>query len=101
MPAPFRRIDTGRFGPWALVTGASSGIGREFARQLAANGLNLVLAARRLAALSELGQELTAQHGIQQLAELGATITGPLSAEGVDHYAMGMKDPEGNEFDIN
>jgi hypothetical protein len=27
--------------------------------------------------------------------------TGALSADGLDHYAMGMKDPEGNEFDIN
>ncbi len=37
----------------------------------------------------------------RRLAGLGATITGPLIAEGLDHYAMGMKDPEGNEFDIN
>jgi hypothetical protein len=36
-----------------------------------------------------------------RLAGLGATITGPLSEEGLDHYAVGMKDPEGNEFDIN
>jgi len=35
-----------------------------------------------------------------RLAGLGATITGALS-EGLDHYAVGMKDPEGNEFDIN
>ncbi len=36
-----------------------------------------------------------------RLAELGATITGALTADGLDHYAMGMQDPEGNEFDIN
>lgn len=36
-----------------------------------------------------------------RLAGLGATITGPLSEEGLDHYAVGMRDPEGNEFDIN
>ena len=36
-----------------------------------------------------------------RLASLGATITGALSEEGLDHYAVGMKDPEGNEFDIN
>ena len=36
-----------------------------------------------------------------RLAALGATITGALSAEGLDHYAVGMRDPEGNEFDIN
>jgi hypothetical protein len=37
----------------------------------------------------------------RRLAELGAAITGSLSADGLDHYAVGMKDPEGNEFDIN
>ena len=36
-----------------------------------------------------------------RLAGLGATVTGALSKEGLDHYAVGMKDPEGNEFDIN
>jgi hypothetical protein len=36
-----------------------------------------------------------------RLAALGATITGALTKEGLDHYAVGMKDPEGNEFDIN
>lgn len=37
----------------------------------------------------------------QRLATLGATITGPFSPEELDHYAVGMLDPEGNEFDIN
>jgi hypothetical protein len=36
-----------------------------------------------------------------RLAGLGATITGALAEEGLDHHAVGMKDPEGNEFDIN
>jgi hypothetical protein len=36
-----------------------------------------------------------------RLAGLGATITGALASAGLDHYAVGMKDPEGNEFDIN
>jgi uncharacterized protein len=53
------------YGPWALVTSASSGIGAEFSRQLAAKGLNLVLAARRKALLDELGRELSGQWSIQ------------------------------------
>src|SRR5579872_4146478 len=58
-------IDKDRFGPWAIITGASSGIGKEFARQLAANGLNLVLVARRLALLEEVGERLEKEFGIQ------------------------------------
>jgi len=37
----------------------------------------------------------------RRLAGLGAIITGALPQDGLDHYAVGMKDPEGNEFDIN
>ncbi len=47
-----------RFGPWALVTGASSGIGLEFARLLAKQRLNVVLAARRQTLLDTLAAEL-------------------------------------------
>ena len=37
----------------------------------------------------------------RRLTDLGATLTGTLSEDGLDWYAVGMKDPEGNEFDIN
>lgn len=52
---------------WAVVTGASSGIGREFCVQLAAHGLNLVLVARREAVLQALKGELETRHGIRCL----------------------------------
>jgi uncharacterized protein len=48
----------------ALVTGASRGIGRELARQLAADGRDLVLVGREAAALYKLGQELGAEHRV-------------------------------------
>lgn len=47
-----------QFGPWALVTGASSGIGAEFCRQLAAAGLNLVMVARRTSVLTQIAEEI-------------------------------------------
>lgn len=47
-----------RYGPWAVVTGASDGIGRAFAQHLATAGLNLILVARREEALHRLADEL-------------------------------------------
>ena len=62
------QIDKKRFGPWALVTGASSGIGREFARQIAASGINVVLVARRDALLTELGRAISQEFDVQYRA---------------------------------
>src|SRR5215469_5216585 len=54
-----------RYGPWALVAGASAGLGAEFAAQLAAGGLNLVLIARRKEMLDELAVALMHDHAIE------------------------------------
>jgi hypothetical protein len=62
----------------ALVTGASLGIGRELARQFAADGYDLVVVARRVQPLAELVRELTRAHSVKaralpvDLAEPGA-----------------------------
>jgi hypothetical protein len=58
-------LDKKRFGPWALVTGASSGIGKECARQIAASGINIVLVARREDLLKEVGVEFRKRYGVE------------------------------------
>jgi len=55
-------------GKWALVTGASSGIGAELSRELAAYGANLILVARRRDALDALARELT-EKGVEVRVE--------------------------------
>lgn len=47
-----------KYGPWALVTGASSGMGAEFARQLAYKQFNVALVARREDRLQRIAREL-------------------------------------------
>jgi short-subunit dehydrogenase len=59
------QIDKRRFGPWAVITGASSGIGKEFARQIAASGIHVALVGRREHLLRTVGAECTRASGVQ------------------------------------
>ena len=54
-----------RYGPWAIVAGASEGVGRELARRVAANGVNCILVARREAPLAELAELIRAESGVE------------------------------------
>jgi len=53
-----------RYGPWAVVAGASEGLGRAFSNELAKRGLNLLLVARKDAVLQQTAAELRAAHGV-------------------------------------
>jgi uncharacterized protein len=53
-----------RYGPWALIAGAAMGLGRAFARALAARGLNLVLLDQRPEQLEELAAEIRTACGV-------------------------------------
>ncbi len=71
-------IDPGfrsKYGPWAVVAGASVGLGAAFARQLAEKGLNVVLVARRVGPLEERATALTNAYEVEVRAvplDLGA-----------------------------
>lgn len=54
-----------RYGPWALIAGASEGTGAEFARQLASAGVNLILVARREGPLDALAGEIGAAYPVK------------------------------------
>jgi short-subunit dehydrogenase len=63
------------YGPWAVIAGGSEGVGAEFARQLAAAGLNLVLVARKPGPLETTANDCR-RHGIQ-VRTLAVDLTEP------------------------
>jgi short-subunit dehydrogenase len=67
--------DLDRYGPWAVIAGGSEGVGVELARQLAADGFNLVLVARRPGPLEE-AAEAVGSYGVQ-VRTVSADLTRP------------------------
>jgi short-subunit dehydrogenase len=82
-------------GKWALVTGASAGIGRAFVLELAAGRTNVVLVARRRERLEELAAQLVAQVGVR--AEIcAADLANPEAAEEILNFTR----EKGIEIDL-
>lgn len=81
--------------PVALITGASAGLGAEFARQLAARGADLVLVARTTETLKELAAQLREEHGVA-VEVLTADLT---QTRGMNRVAARLAD-EGHPIDL-
>lgn len=79
----------------ALVTGASSGIGREIARVLAAKGVHLVISARRVARMEELAESLRIAHGVEV-----DVIEADLAAPGGAAALIGEVEALGHPIDV-
>jgi short-subunit dehydrogenase len=79
-----------RYGPWAVVTGASSGIGRAIAVELAAAGLNLIVVARSAAELARLAAEVSSRHGVR-VETVAADLSGSQGIEAVRAAASGQE----------
>lgn len=79
-----------RYGPWALITGASEGIGESFARALASRGLHLFLVARRTGPLEALAAEMRRNHGVE-VRTLSADVAQPGLLGALDGLVAGAE----------
>ncbi len=72
-PDPLPKGERGvvpKYGPWALVAGASLGMGAEYSRQLAARGLNVFMIAEAADPLESLARSLADEHGVETIARV-------------------------------
>jgi short-subunit dehydrogenase len=58
-------VDRAKYGPWALIAGASDGVGAAFAEAIANNGINVVLLARRAEVLNEVAEGIRGRTGVE------------------------------------
>ncbi len=87
-----RRLKT-NYGSWAIVTGASSGIGLEIAERLAEAGLNLVIHSRSKSALQEIAKRLSSTYAIEVktvAADLSESAGVQSLIEATQHLPVGM-----------
>jgi short-subunit dehydrogenase len=82
-----------KYGPWAVITGASDGIGRAMAREIAARGLNVVLVARRRERLEALAREIETAHRVRAkfvAADLAAPGAGAVVLTEIGDLDIGL-----------
>lgn len=82
-------------GHWAIITGASSGIGKALAYEFAAGGFNLLLTARNEAALKTVAQDCTGKYGVE-VAVVPADLSQPASVDGL----IAALDGKGRRYEV-
>ena len=100
---------TQRYGQWALVAGASAGLGAAFATEAARCGFDVVLLARRDGALNETAARIRDEHGVETrtiVADLADPNVGDVIAHDTDGFDIGVvvynaaAEPEGRFLDV-
>ena len=82
-----------QYGPWALVAGASMGIGRAYSHEAARRGLNVVMLARGEELLREVAAEVSAEHGVETrpvVADLADPDVGAVIGAATDDLEVGL-----------
>jgi uncharacterized protein len=95
-----------QYGPWALIAGASEGTGASFARQIAAQGVNCILVARRERPLAQLAEEIRGMgaEAVTASIDLAAADAAERLAETAGNREVGLlifnagADPNGSQF---
>jgi uncharacterized protein len=99
-----------RYGRWALVAGASAGLGAAFAASGASHGFDLLLVARRQGVLEEVASKLADEHGVATrciVADLGRPDIDEVIGEATDALDVGLflynaaAEPEGRFLDVS
>jgi short-subunit dehydrogenase len=78
---------TEKYGRWALVTGANTGIGKAIATELASRGINIIGVARRQVLLDRLKEELEETYGVE-VRTIRADLTDPDSISKIEIYQI-------------
>ncbi len=83
-------MNLSKYGPWAVITGASAGLGEQFALQLAAQGMNLFLTARRGERLEALAQTIRRSSGVE-VRFLALDLAAPGAPEALDRATADLE----------
>src|SRR3546814_7406897 len=92
MAAPML-LNQEKYGPWAIVAGASEGTGACFAHEIAAAGINLLLIARRAGPLEAIAEDIRRDHGVE-VRTLSLDLNQPDAAQRLAAAADGLRSEE-------